>query len=259
MHYRIFALALLLSTLAALGPAPAAAQSDDETPTHLFIFVDRSVSALADEKAQTFYQEQALQHTLETLKVRGSRVTIAPLNEKTLSEAEAVTFANDTPPYVEPEFKVEKAKALATYRQQMKASVIHGVKGAKQWLDGTAGGGEFDRWTDIWGIFGFISENATDPEMRYRVLLLTDMFESMPGSDRRDFDARPPASRKHAEQWAREDAKKLAAHMKLDHEVLQSASFTVERGYLAAKDGAQNVKFYWDALAEALEISSLKW
>jgi hypothetical protein len=87
------------------------------------------------------------------------------------------------------------------------------------------------------------------------IYYLSDMFESMPGPARRNFDRRPPASRTQAQRWARADADTLDTFMILHRDRLRDAHVRVLLGTLATKPHAQAVKFYWLELFRQLGLS----
>ena len=118
---------------------------------------------------------------------------------------------------------------------------------------------KFARWTNLWATIGVASEELPKDSSKKQIYYFSDMFESMPGEERRDFDTRPPGSRKEAEAWARNDAKELEKYMPLSPQALRGAEVRVIQGSLAAKDNAPYVKFYWLRLFQEIGIDELRY
>lgn len=262
MHIRISWL-LVLTIIPVLNAhaqkCKNAPDEEHEPNQHAFIFLDRSASALADTTVTNAFRRQVRSEVQRVLRFRGNRVTLVPLYEKTLSQAEAVTLTNDAPGFAEPKKKIRCGPAVKRYWQWVNYTWRTRSAEADAWLEAMARPSEFGGWTDIWGTLGVLSERAHAADREYQVVFVTDMFESMPGEERRDFDQQAPSSWVEAKQWAREDVQQMKKLMPLDPQRLQNVSVRILRGYLATKPGAQYVKLYWQALFGEMGISAVTW
>ena len=117
--------------------------------------------------------------------------------------------------------------------------------------------------TDIWAsletISRFFSENTLNEGDRKWVLFISDMEESVKGSDRRDFTKSAPNNKEEAIAWADEDIKIIRQLYEIKPEAFQHIRLKV---YLTRdnlkENNFQHVRYYWEALFNSLGIASFE-
>jgi hypothetical protein len=245
-------LALSLSTAGCGGGRDSSTEAPAPPTTHTLIFLDQSVSTGGHPDAQALFAD-SLRHIVHRhLRQPGDRLSLFLVHEKTLSKAHRVNLKNDVAPLQEKEFPDEQALERARYRKETEQFLQTATTRLRDFLRSpppTSAG-----WTDLWGTLGVASTERAPEADEYRLYYLSDMFESMPGPARRNFDRRPPTSRAQAQRWARADADTLDTFMVLRPDRLRDARVRVLLGTLATKDHAQAVKFYWLTLLQKLGL-----
>jgi hypothetical protein len=113
------------------------------------------------------------------------------------------------------------------------------------------------QYTDIWAVLPIIDKrNAKKKEnTKLKVYLLSDMVESMPGLERRDFYKRPPFSKQEAQFWAEKDAKKFADIELEDVEIYYVLPFSPTS---TTNQNNPDVLSYWEILLSKLGLEELK-
>ncbi|GAB4135582.1 MAG: hypothetical protein OHK0045_20410 [Raineya sp.] len=113
------------------------------------------------------------------------------------------------------------------------------------------------QYTDIWAVLPIIDKrNAKKKEnTQMKVYLLSDMVESMPGLERRDFYKRPPFSKQEAQIWAEKDAKKFQEIELEDVEIFYLLPFSP---LSATSQNNPNVLVYWETLLNKLGLEEFK-
>ena len=230
---------------------------DAPTPRQTLLFVDRSASTGAYPEAEALFSD-SLRHLIRTRMRRpGDQLSLFIVHEKTLSKSPRLDLQNEVPPLEDKPFSDEQALETARFKKELEQEFRRLENKASVFIDG-AGRGSFAKWSDLWGTLGVASEElkpGTDAALYY----FSDMFESMPGANRRDFDASAPSGRAEAEAWAEADVRKLPDLMVLNRNRLRPASVRVLMGPLATKSGAQPVKFYWLKFFNTLGITTVEY
>lgn len=230
---------------------------DAPTLRQTLLFVDRSASTNAYPEAEALFSD-SLRHLIRTRMRRpGDRLSLFIVHEKTLSKSPRIDLQNQVAPLDDKPFADEQALETARFKKDLEQEFRRLEEEARTFIDG-AGRGSFAKWTDLWGTFGVASEEI-DPDANAALYYFSDMFESMPGAHRRDFDTSLPSSRAQAEAWAQQDISKLPDLMVLNPAPLRSVSVRVLMGPLATKTGAQPVKFYWLTFFDALGIETVDY
>ncbi len=243
---------LILGGLSGCG---SESSPDENEPafTHTLVFLDQSVSAAGDTSARALFADSLRHIVHQHLDRPGDRLSLFLVHEKTLSKAHRVNVTNDVDPLEEKEFSDEQALEKARFQNEIEQFLQKATTRLQNFLASPPP--TSSRWTDLWGTLGVAStelaENAGEKHLYY----LSDMFESMPGPGRRNFDERPPQSRAQAQRWAQADADTLDTFMILNPDRLQDAQVRVLLGTLATKPHAQDIKFYWLTLFEELGLS----
>lgn len=115
--------------------------------------------------------------------------------------------------------------------------------------------------TDIWSTFELMSRffKGTPVESKKVVLYVSDMKESSPKTNGRNFDRELPKDQHEAQKWALQDAEKIRKAYKLNNDALQGISVYLlfPEAQLTATDRAQ-MRYYWESLFEALGITKVE-
>ncbi len=252
MHRPLVLAALALAVLAGCGGGEAPAP--DVPPRHTLVFVDRSASTGLQPQSTGVFADTLRRAVRRLLDRPGDRMSAFLVYEKTLSKAQRLDLVNDVAPRAEKAFEDEQALEDARFKRATQALLDEAEAQLFAFLQREPAEQSFTQWTDLWGTLGVASEEFYVDPARRRLLYLSDMYESMPGPARRDFDRRPPADRAQAEAWAAADAAKLPDLMVLHPARLASARMRVVLGPLGTKPHAQAVKFYWRALFAAVGV-----
>ncbi|HHP7237085.1 hypothetical protein [Longibacter sp.] len=221
------------------------------------VFLDGSTSAGAFPAAKALFADSLRHMIRQRMQRSGDRLSLFVVHEKTLSKSPRLELTNDVRPIEEKPFADERALEAARFRKDQQEELRRLTAEATSFLR-SLDGGTFARWTDLWGTLGVASEEIADPS-NAAIYYFSDMFESMPGSDRRNFDRRAPAGRSEAETWAEKDAQALSKHMVLRREHLDGVTVRVVMGPLATKTGAQSVKFYWLDLFDHAGLGTVRY
>lgn len=258
----IVVLVLLAAALSGCGDESEESSGPSFPQQHTLVFVDRSASTGAYPEAESLFADSLQSIVRSRLKRPGDRLSLFIVHEKTLSKSPRLDLRNPVSPLERKDFADEQAMENARYKKEVEQYLKKAEDEALSFMT-AASRSEFARWTDLWGTLGVASEEFDAPgragSTDRAVYYFSDMFESMPGSDRRNFDRSPPADRAQAESWAVTDAERLDDEMILRPSRLQPARFRVLMGPLATKPGAQPVKFYWLSLFDELGIEAVRY
>jgi hypothetical protein len=221
------------------------------------IFIDKTVSVSLKENFTREKYEKALQTIVQqNIRQKGDKIEVYFLHENT---SQARVFAmqckaemKDTTGLNPTDIKSIKNAyqvSLKKEKNKMQQRCIEAL------LDDNIT--ETKQYTDIWAILTIIDKkNAKKPENSLlKVFILSDMVESMPGLERRDFYKRPPFSRQEAEQWAEKDVKRFTDIDLSDVEIF----YVLPHSPLSTTNqNNPNVLYYWEKMLAKLGLEELK-
>ncbi|MBC8154680.1 MAG: hypothetical protein H7Z72_17420, partial [Bacteroidetes bacterium] len=175
---------------------------------HTLIFMDKSVSVNVNRAFVNQKYQQAINDIVEqTIRQKGDKIEVYFIHENT-AKARALTLTSRAE-------MEDISRASATDREAAKTSfdlALQREKGLfKQQLRAKlaeSNTNKSNQETDIWASIQVISR-LTEMATVVKVYYLSDMVESMKGSDRRDFGRTPPSSVAQADDWAKSDAEQL--------------------------------------------------
>jgi hypothetical protein len=243
--------ALLLAGCGDEASSPTKKRSPETT--HTLVFLDQSVSTGGYPEARALFADSLRHIVHQHLRRPGDRLSLFLVHENTLSKAHRMNLRNDVAPLQQKEFPDEQALERARFRKETEQFLRRATARLQEFLQSPPP--TSSEWTDLWGTLGVAStEISTDAEKKH-LYYLSDMFESMPGPSRRNFDERPPASRSEAQRWAQVDADTLDTFMILRPDRLRDVHVRVLLGTLATKPHAQAVKFYWLTLFQEIGLA----
>jgi hypothetical protein len=247
-------LALLVAALlTACGDESSSDAAQPPKKTHTLVFLDQSVSTGGHPEARALFADSLRHIVHQHLRTPGDRLSLFLVHQKTLSKAHRINLKNDVDPLRQKEFADEQALEQARFRKETEQFLQRATTRLQEFLKSPPPTSA--EWTDLWGTLGVASTELSPNADAHRLYYLSDMFESMPGPARRNFDRRPPQSRTQARRWAQADADTLDTFMILRRDRLRKAHVRVLLGTLATKPHAQDVKFYWRTLFQELGLA----
>jgi len=194
----------------------------------------------------------------------GDRVELFAINAKTQSKAFRVRHRNNAPRPEPRAFEDEQALEAIRYRQDARQEVERAQRRTEQFLRAMQHEQEFRGWTDVWGsLFVAADMIRQGPDRAPTVVyLLSDMYESMEGPMRRNFEWRPPQSRAEAKAWAIEDVERMCEQFgcgKDPSSWLRRADIRVIIGRHGVKEKSNAVEWYWRTVLETLGARSITY
>ena len=223
-------------------------------PQHTLVFLDGSASAETHPEVHQVFTDSLARIVRMHLATPGDRLYAFWLHEKTRSKAYRLDLRNDVRPLQEKDFPDEQALERARYRKDIAEYLERATTDLQTFAAERDLPEAYARWTDIWGTLEVASETFPSRPGERHVYYLSDMYESMPGADRRNFDQTPPQRRSQAETWAQADVRRIRSQLTLAPDVLRTLRIRVLQGTLATKPNAQDVQVYWETLFETLGI-----
>lgn len=224
---------------------------------HSLVFIDKTVSVSLSDTFTRIKYEKALQDIVnQNIRQKDDKIEVFFIHENT-SQAKVFTQTakaemKDTAGLNPTDIQAAKNNYQVALKRE-RNKMINRCKDAL--LDPNT---TFTKqYTDIWAVLPIIDKrNAKKKEnTNLKVYLLSDMVESMPGLERRDFYKRPPFSKQEAQAWAEKDAKKFADIELEDIEIFYLLPFSPMS---ATNQNNPNVLTYWEILLGKLGLEELK-
>ena len=258
------------------APDPECVSTEESNPGYAqtIVFVDASGSANRDAILDHYESEL---HRLvgerldegrycqegEIASHPGDQMHLFPIHEKTISKEGRWDVENDIAPPEWSQFENDQARNKNRFRSRTSRfeSTIKEEIPAR--VSSIVTNSNFSGATDIWGSLQVIGDEAESSVASVQVVYLSDMFEAVGGSGRRNFESRPPRTLTQARAWAREDVESnLSRHVNLTEErmeALTQVDVRVLPGPLATKDGAPEVQVYWETFFQELGVQSIRY
>ncbi len=221
------------------------------------IFIDKTVSvSLKDTFTRAKYEKVLQDIVNQNIRQKDDKIEVFFIHENT-SQAKVFTQAakaemKDTAGLNPTDIAVLKNNYQVALKKE-RNKIINKCKDAL--LDPNT---TFTKqYTDIWAVLPIIDKrNAKKKEnTQIKVYLLSDMVESMPGLERRDFYKRPPFSKQEAQNWAEKDAKKFSDIELDDVEMYYVLPFSP---LSATSQNNPSVLSYWEVLLGKLGLEEFK-
>ena len=258
------------------GPDPECISVEENTSGYdqTIVFVDASGSASQD--AILSHYERALGRSVdnrldgglhcsagEIVQRSGDRMHLFPIHAKTISKEGRWDVANSVEPPGWSQFENEQANEKNRFRARASRFLETTKEDIPTRVSGIVTNSDFSGATDIWGSLQVIGDEVDHGAESVRVVYLSDMFEAVGGSGRRNFESRPPRTLAQAREWAQQDvAEHLSQHINLTEDrldALKQAEVRVLPGPLATKDGAEEVQVYWETLFQELGVQGIQY
>jgi hypothetical protein len=253
--------ALLTAPLLVLAAAqcdgdPAAEAALCSGSKYVVLFVDRSASTRSHDLPAE------VRDSLERIPERylgcpGDNLHAFVVHKRTRGRALRLDLSNDLPPAAAA--GGSRSDAVADSLEDAKRRAEFSKWASDQistFIQGGSGPPAADDSTDLLGTLEVASDEMTDapPGSTRWIIYLSDMFESMSGSGRRDFDARPPGSIAEAERWAVEDSARVLSTMRVATQNLSGARIRILSRPWGDRQGAEFVREYWYKLFSLVGI-----
>jgi len=206
MKSNLVLLVVLLIVCACSSSTDTATQTG--TPTYTLIFIDKTRSVNVNKTFVAQKYQQAINDIVDqNIQQKGDQLDVYFIHENT-SKARALNVTAQTEredvssasPTDREAAETEFGLLLGRERTRIKQQVLQQLM--------TQNSGASNQETDIWASLPVI-QKANETGLSVKVYYLSDMIESVKGSDRRDFQKVPPRDNAQAEEWAKADAEKL--------------------------------------------------
>lgn len=217
------------------------------------VFFDKSLSVNPkDAFVRQKYQQALTKLISDNIRQKGDRLDVYLIHDNTAkakafervsqSEKEDVSSANQTDAEAaQTSFEVSLQKEQQKFLREAYTQMV------------TPNASRSNRYTDILASLPILDRLA-ERGLQVRAYYFSDMVESMPGTDRRDFHITPPRTAEQAETWAKQDAERLKAN--LTHLTNVEAFLVLPFAPTASsKVNNPHVTDYWEALFQELGVS----
>jgi hypothetical protein len=252
---RISVLPLILLVLAACGKGEEA-KKPVAKPVQSVVFLDKSASVFDDVDYVNRKYAKALQDIVNgNIRTQGDRLDIYYVHENTgkaqvfsdvcqAAVLEDTTYASPTDKEaIRNDFQLALRKEKSEFLNQ---ALTHLMK-----PNPTA----TSRNTDIWATLEVVNRIA-DTAATVNAYYFSDMIESMPGSNRRDFHVKPPKTRAEAETWAKTDGSTLKGALRPEIAgKLNVYMVSPFKPTSTTKENNPNVTYYWEQLFKEIGVS----
>ncbi|WP_157621205.1 hypothetical protein [Salisaeta longa] len=254
----LICLAAMLFVAGACNGTPDPEHIDVSTPgvQQVLVFVDASASAGNVSTLPSVYRDSLRAVIKKRLTEPRDRISIFPVHAKTTSKVGRWDMRNTVRRPKWSSFAQDRRSRKLMYESKVQSFLKRAQEQAVRHARALYTDRNFEQWTDLWGTLQVISEEAQPKKGPVRVYYFSDMFESVPGAKRRNFERVPPTNKAQAQRWAARDAERIKQQLSLQPSVLRNVKVRVLPGPLAAKDHALAVKMYWMRLFEALGMQA---
>ncbi|MGM0706061.1 MAG: hypothetical protein ACQETP_09090 [Bacteroidota bacterium] len=193
----------------------------------------------------------------------GDQLHLFPIHEKTISKEGRWDVENGAAPPEWSQFGGDLENNKTKFRSRLSRFETNTREEVPTRVSNIVTNSAFSGATDIWGSLQVIGDEVDPNASSVQVVYLSDMFEAVGGSGRRNFESRPPTTNEQAREWARRDVgENLNQHINLTEErteALRQAEVRVLPGPLATKDSAPEVQVYWETLFQELGVQNVRY
>ncbi len=223
---------------------------------YILIFIDKTLS-FSDKNQYVIdkYNKALLKIIQENIKQKNDKIEVYFVHDNT---AGAKVFSSQIKAELPDSAGLNPTDLVALRNDYQLLIKKQKNKIIKQSTDAllTDNANESGKYTDLLATINIIDKkNGKKKENTvFKVFYLSDMVESMPNMDKRDFHKRPPYSAKEAAEWAVLDAKKFTD---ID---IENVEITYVLPYSPMTSGYQNnpnVVAYWQKLFEIFGVDEI--
>lgn len=253
-----------------LPNSPVCTEGKDDRPaqqdrkeTVAVAFLDNSVSSRGRERVLNVWKDSLDAVLKESLSDPKGHPRVFALNEKTSSKAYQASFRNEAQ-RAEKSLQPEQAMAQVRYQRKVREQIQTGRKKMEKFIGRLEEMERHVKWTNIWGSIEVVKEQISASGLKGgknvgTIYYFSDMFESMAGPSRRDFDSSPPSSRAEARKWAKEYLERMRKRYKVSDSLLSGTDVKMLPAYLATRDAGEEVKAYWKTVFQGLGAETVTY
>ncbi|MDX1903133.1 MAG: hypothetical protein SFU27_03145 [Thermonemataceae bacterium] len=254
----LLSLSLIFQACSQQEQNPKTAPIAKELPTiYTLIFFDKTVSVSPkDTFTRNTYEAALATITQENIRQKGDKIEVYFIHENTsqarVFSQQCKATLKDTLNLSPTDVRAIKNNYQITLKKERKKIF---TRCQEAFLDENPS--DTKKYTDIWGALEVIDKkNAKKKEgTLLKVYFFSDMVESMPGADRRDFHKRPPFSNQEAQEWAKSDAKSF---QDMDLEGVELFYLLPFSPLSNTNENNPKVLLYWNSLLGKLGVEELK-
>lgn len=251
----------LIAIGCASGPRTEREWCRSETDARtVIVFWDQSLSATHSPSKAVF--ADSLQRVVEdALQCPGNTISGFFVHARTPGKAYRVRQTNRLAPPRQSGSRIQLTQDSIRYALDIEKLVQETWASFTAMIDSTRLPAQLTSRTDLLGSLEVLSSELADaPEhAKKTVYYFSDMYESMTGPGRRDFDARPPRSYAEAEEWARADLEFVRREMNVDPSRFSGVEVRVLTEGLANRPNADQVRRYWEVLFAELGFERVRF
>ena len=225
-----------------------------EGPIYTLVFMDKTQSVNVNKAFVTQKYQQIISDLVEqNVHQKGDKLEVYFIHENTQkaralsltcrTEVEDISHMNAT--------DREAAQTTADLTLQRERMIFLRQLMAKLGIQNV---GSSQRQTDIWASLPVINK-AAETGATVKVYYLSDMIESMKGSNRRDFHSNPPQDNTQADAWAKADAKQMQQYALNAAEIKIALPFEPTS---STKENNPTVTQYWNTLLQELGAGTVE-
>ncbi|MFN4145057.1 MAG: hypothetical protein ACK4GN_04470 [Runella sp.] len=225
-----------------------------DVPIHTLVFIDKTQSVNVNKAFVAQKYQQILTELVEqNIRQKGDRLEIYFIHENT-SKARALSLTCRTEVEDMSQMNAtdrEAAQTTTDLMLQRERMVFLKQALSKLAIQNT---GLSQRYTDIWASVPVIAK-AAENGAEVKVYFLSDMIESMRGTNRRDFHIKPPSSNAEAEAWAKADAKQMSQYALNASEIKIALPFEPTS---STQENNPTVTHYWSVFLQELGAGTVE-
>ncbi|HEX2092817.1 MAG TPA: hypothetical protein VHG28_10460 [Longimicrobiaceae bacterium] len=192
------------------------------------------------------------------LSCSGDQLHAFVIHGRTRGKAVRIDLSNLLPPMPHPEGRSRSDYVADSVEYAKKAAEFTGWASEQisTFVAGEHSMPIVDNRTDLLGTLEVASDELANapPNAEKRIFYLSDMFESMYGAGRRDFDMNPPTSLQVAADWARQDSAAVLTNMRINPDHLRGASVRIYSRPWGNREGSEYVREYWHVMFSLVGI-----
>lgn len=223
---------------------------------HILVFIDKTLSN-TDEKAFQTHREQLRKWLADSLQNNGDALAAWPINANTGGDAPFVNDKLNVPlpnnEGVGRQTAEDNQAEYASDLRKQKANFLDKIDAAFAQHNTEQTNLQTDLWRSLEAASRYLgSAPATDG--RY-VIWVSDMIESMKGTQRRDFHVNKITDRQQAEELAAADVPYIEQTFKVDKKVLANTQFIILFPAQPNQQTQNNVmRYYWEKILTSLGV-----
>ena len=229
-------------------------QAKTPDPAYTLLFIDKTRSVNVDNAFVAEKYEKVINRIIDdNIHQKGDRLDVYFIHENTSkaralnvmvrSEMDDVSAASPTDrEAAETEFTMLLNREKSGIRKRVMQQLSMQNTGAS------------NQRTDIWASLPVL-EKANETGLRVKAYYLSDMIESVPGPNRRDFQKLPPKGNTEADEWAKTDAKQLSRYAIGSPDITMVLPFAPNA---SAKENNPTITQYWQTLFAELGAGNVE-